>query len=449
MSDQALYRRHLAALDTFLADALQRAGKKGVALDGVVLHAGRMTMHHADDQPLSFRPTPHYLRYVPLHGPEHLVLAVPGRKPVVVRVAPADFWEEVLPLSPSYWQNSVELHQVETFDQAVKALGPLPKVAYIGNSAEAAATLGIATEHVEPNPLMQPLDWHRGTKTEHEVALMDAACVRGAEGHRVARKAFESGASEREVHWAYLQACDHMEEELPFTSIVAFDEKAATLHFHNKRGRESAPGTTFIMDSGAMVDGYASDITRTWTSRNAEPLFVKLVELVDQFQRELVAMVTPGRPYQEIHVAAHRYTAQVLCELRVFTCSADQAFESGLTRTFLPHGVGHHLGIQVHDVGGRQAGPDGGTVAPPDAFPALRTTRQLAPGHVVTIEPGIYFIPMLLRPLQQGPLAAHVDWRLVERLLPCGGVRIEDDVLCTEAAARDLTRPYIQGPRGV
>jgi Xaa-Pro dipeptidase len=160
-------------------------------------------------------------------------------------------------------------------------------------------------------------------------------------------------------------------------------------------------------------------------------------------------MVTPGRPYQEIHIAAHRFTAQVLCELGVFKCSVDEAFDSGLTRTFLPHGVGHHLGIQVHDVGGRQASPDGGTVPPPEAHPFLRTTRPLAPGHVVTIEPGVYFIPMLLDPLKQGPLAAHVDWKLIQRLIPCGGVRIEDDVLCTESTARDLTRSYIQGPRGV
>ena len=449
MSNSSLYRRHLVALESFLADALQRARAKGVSLDGIVLHSGRMSMHHADDNPLSFRPTPHYLRYVPLDGPEHLVLAVPGRKPVVVRVAPGDFWEEVKPLTPSYWQSDVELHEVETFDQAVKALGTLPKVAYIGNSAEAAATLGIAPEQIEPDALMRPLDWHRATKTEHEIALMDAACVRGAEGHRVARKAFESGASEREVHWAYLQACDHMEQDLPFPTIVAFDEKAATLHFHNRRGREAAPGTTFVMDAGAMVDGYASDITRTWTSSNAEPVFVKLVESVDRFQRDLVAMVTPGRPYLEIHIAAHRFTAQVLCELGVFKCGIDEAFDSGLTRTFLPHGVGHHLGIQVHDVGGRQASPDGGTVPPPEAHPFLRTTRPLAPGHVVTIEPGIYFIPMLLDPLKQGPLAAHVDWKLIQRLIPCGGVRIEDDVLCTESAARDLTRSYIQGPRGV
>ncbi len=114
--------------------------------------------------------------------------------------------------------------------------------------------------------------------------------------------------------------------------------------------------------------------------------------------------------------------------------------ERGITSTFFPHGLGHFLGLQVHDVGGFQAGPEGGTIAKPEGHPYLRLTRTLEPGHVVTVEPGIYFIPMLLAKLRQSADAGAVNWDAVEAMLPFGGIRIEDDVHVTEGAPENLTR---------
>jgi Xaa-Pro dipeptidase len=132
----------------------------------------------------------------------------------------------------------------------------------------------------------------------------------------------------------------------------------------------------------------------------------------------------------------------------VLKIAAAEAYEKGLAGPFMPHGVGHQLGLQVHDVGGHQGGPDGGEVPPPEAHPFLRNTRLLEPGHVVTIEPGLYFIPMLLEPWRQGPDAGLVDWDLVDRLTPLGGIRIEDNILCTENDPMDFTRPLLAGPEG-
>jgi Xaa-Pro dipeptidase len=120
-------------------------------------------------------------------------------------------------------------------------------------------------------------------------------------------------------------------------------------------------------------------------------------------------------------------------------CSADEAVASGLTRVFLPHGLGHLLGLQVHDAGGHQKDPSGAVRDPPPQDPFLRLTRVLQPGFVVTIEPGMYFIPALLRPA----LAQHEDKlnrALLERLLPFGGIRIEDDVEVTLEGSKNLTR---------
>ena len=98
------------------------------------------------------------------------------------------------------------------------------------------------------------------------------------------------------------------------------------------------------------------------------------------------------------------------------------------------------IGLQVHDVGGFMAGEDGGTLAKPEGHPYLRLTRTLAPGMVVTIEPGLYFIDMLLEELKAGPHAGHVDWRRVDAFRRYGGIRIEDDVVCTDGEPLNLTR---------
>jgi len=115
----------------------------------------------------------------------------------------------------------------------------------------------------------------------------------------------------------------------------------------------------------------------------------------------------------------------------------------GLTRPFYPHGLGHHLGIQVHDVAGKLAGPDGSIAPPPAAHPTLRTTRTIETGHVITIEPGLYFIPMLLRPFRENEHKARFDWKLIDELAPNGGIRIEDDMLVTATGGRNLTRPHL------
>jgi Xaa-Pro dipeptidase len=413
----------------------------------VLFHAGRPVSYHADDEAPPFHPTPHFVRWVPLAGPEHVVVARPGERPRVFEVRPPDFWLESEPAPPSYWQGEVELVPVESFAEALEAAGPVDRLVYVGNSAPAAAEAGFPAERVEPAALLAPLDWFRAYKTEHEVALMRIACQRAADGHQGALEVFDSGASEREVHWAYLESTGHTEAELPFATITAFDDKASILHYQAKRGPEAAPGNVLLLDAGATCDGYAADVTRTWARPEVEPHFLELLAGVDALERELVAMVRPGTPYLDIHVATHQKLAALLAAVGIVKSSPEEALAAGVTAAFMPHGVGHHLGIQVHDVGGHQAGPEGGEVAPPDEHAFLRNTRVLEPGHVVTIEPGLYFIPLLLEPLRSGETAALLDWTLVDRLTPYGGIRIEDDVLCTEGDPEDLTRPLLDGTR--
>ena len=157
-------------------------------------------------------------------------------------------------------------------------------------------------------------------------------------------------------------------------------------------------------------------------------------------QQKLVDRVRPGIDYRDIHLEAHRSIAGILVSHGIVKGSAEAAVESGVTAAFFPHGIGHLLGIMVHDAAGFAAGPGGGTREKPPGHPYLRLTRELEAGFVVTIEPGIYFIDSLLEAARADARGRAIDWKRVEALRPFGGIRVEDDVVAQAGAPRNLTR---------
>jgi Xaa-Pro dipeptidase len=195
----------------------------------------------------------------------------------------------------------------------------------------------------------------------------------------------------------------------------------------------------FLIDAGASFHGYASDITRTHAAAHAGE-FQALIDAVDAAQRGFVEKARSGQNYAALHLHAHRVLAGILKDQDFIRLSAEAAVETGVSSAFFPHGLGHFLGLQVHDVGGFQRDESGGTVAAPPGHPYLRLTRTLAPRMVTTIEPGIYFIDMLLAQLQARPQSKDVNWAKVDAFRRYGGIRIEDDVVCTDGAPENLTR---------
>ncbi len=144
--------------------------------------------------------------------------------------------------------------------------------------------------------------------------------------------------------------------------------------------------------------------------------------------------------YRELHLATHRAIAEWLAARGFLKISAEAAVAEGITSVFFPHGLGHLIGLQVHDVSGLQASEAGGEIPRPEGHPYLRLTRVLEPGMAITIEPGLYFIDQLLEALAAGPQRDAVDWSRIDALRPYGGIRIEDDVLVTDEGHRNLTR---------
>src|SRR5215468_733352 len=154
---------------------------------------------------------------------------------------------------------------------------------------------------------------------------------------------------------------------------------------------------------------------------------------MDEMQQSLCAGVRAGVDWRDVQLRAHELTAQVLQDADLIRCSTAEAVATGVTRVFLPHGIGHLLGLEVHDVGGLMRSAEGGEIERPDGHPYLRLTRVLEPGFVVTMEPGIYLIDQLLEAARADERASRINWTRVGELARFGGVRIEDD-LAVEAA---------------
>ena len=433
MSLDTLFKAHISQRQQKLAKALSAN-----ELDALVVSSGSPFTYFGDDQDAPFHSVDQFSHWCPLEGPHHLLVLEPGKRPRLVRYAPEDYWYEPATLGSPFWLSELDLEEAGTVDAVWEALGQHKNAAYVGNETTHAEAAGLS---VNPEKLVARLDWDRGYKSDYELQCLDEASELGAKGHVAAKAGFESGASELDIHYAFVQALAQTDPGLPYPTIVALNEKAAFLHYETKR--TVGDGKVLLIDAGGEVRGYASDITRTHVAIDCDPRFVALRDGMDALQQELCAAVKPGLRYGELHQVAHLKIARLLKESDIVRTDPEEAVSLGLSRPFFPHGLGHHLGLQVHDVGGHLADASGAKAPPPEQYPHLRNTRTIEPGHVFTIEPGLYFIEMLLREFRDGEHAEHFNWSLIDELAPLGGIRIEDNVVVTEDGHRNLTRSYL------
>jgi Xaa-Pro dipeptidase len=433
MNFTELFREHIAEVGRAAERSLAVAEATIGGLGGIVLHAGTTAFYHADDIAVPFRSLPHFRRFAPIPGPDHLLLFRPGDPVRLALVSPEDHWEEP-PARPEHPLFEVlEVVEAPSFEAAAVLLGDVSDCAYVGGSPAAAEWLAISRDRVEPVALVSALDWYRAYKTPYEVECIRGANRRAARGHLAARRGAGAGRSEREIHAAYLSSAGVLDAETPYPNIIAWDDRASVLHYQRRRDSRPDPGHSFLIDAGASFHGYASDVTRTYARPGAHAAFREALDRMEYLQQEIAGAVKPQGSYVDLHARAVRGVASILCDLAVVKVSVDEAVETGVVLPFLPHGLGHHLGLQVHDVGGQQVTPEGEHRAPPPEHPYLRTTRDLEAGHVVTVEPGLYFIPQLLEPFRSGDRSRAFDWKLVDSLVPSGGIRIEDDVHVTSS----------------
>jgi Xaa-Pro dipeptidase len=424
---------HILAVCERTAQALSSCG-----YDGLLVYSGSPLPVFEDDRTYPFEANAPFKVWVPLSdAPGSFVWFAPGSPPRLIIERPEDYWYKPPSLPQGYWVRHFEVQTV-TDRAAARALLPadLSRAAYIGEVFDGVDDFRLGA--INPRPLLRRLDYARAAKTPYELVCLREANRLGALGHVAAAAAFAAGASEFEIELAFLEACGLREQELPYNPIIALNASAAVLHYQVLEKDAPSERHSLLIDAGAEFAGYASDITRTHARADRD--FAALIARMDEMQQSLCTGVRAGVDWRDVQLRAHQLTAEVLRDADLIRCTAAEAVSTGLTRVFLPHGIGHLLGLEVHDVGGLMRTAEGGEIERPAGHPYLRLTRVLEPGFVVTMEPGIYFIPQLLQAARADERGRHINWTRVEGLARFGGIRIEDDLAVTDNGCENLTR---------
>lgn len=427
----ARFAEHIRSLQDLYGRALERTGA-----DTLVIGSGPVHQRFLDDIPYPFRVNAHFNHWVPLDDrPGCYLVFRPGETPRLLLHSPTDFWHKPPEAPRADWTASF---RVESYARREEVHRALPQggngLVYLGE------TCPYEDDQVRANParMLDFLHYHRAWKTDYEIICLREANHRGVAGHHAARDAFRAGASEFGLYGAFCQGSGHTGPELPYPGIVALNEHGAILHYDALDREPPAQHRAFLIDAGASFRGYASDITRTWS--NGDPAFRELIQAIDSLQQGLCSEVRPGVNFVDLHRRAHEAIANVLAEWDLVRMTPETMVEQGITRHFFPHGLGHWIGLQVHDVGGFLRDEDGTPTERPADHPFLRLTRELDTDQTLTIEPGLYFIDSLLAELREQPAGRDVNWEQVERFRPFGGVRVEDDVRVTSHGVENMTR---------
>jgi Xaa-Pro aminopeptidase len=355
----------------------------------------------------------------------------------VLAYDPRDGWTDFVPpvtQAERVWEGRVDspgtpLHELSGWLAArrgrpVLALGaPIP---------------GLAGDGVRAAHLREQLLHARRPKDAHEVALMRRACEATALGFKAFVQALKPGLSERELQVELETGFRRGgADRTGYGTIVGAGPHSAVLHFTPGETRV-APGDVVLVDAGAEVERYTADVTRTYRLPGGDDAFFRsLHDLVLSVERNAIARCLPGAEWRDLHLHAAREIADGLVSLGLLTGSAESLVERDTHALFFPHGLGHMVGLGVRDASGFVPGRQRSTRP---GLSMLRTDLPLEPGYIMTVEPGIYFIPALLQdPAQRERHRDAVRWDRVDALLDFGGVRIEDNVLVTDGAPEVLT----------
>jgi Xaa-Pro aminopeptidase len=282
----------------------------------------------------------------------------------------------------------------------------------------------------------------RLVKEDIEIAELDHACTLGQQMHTVARQGIRIGVKEQEIVGAMEALTLAKGWGVSFATILT--QHGEIFHCHSHEALIE-PGKLLVIDAGLETnDHYASDFTRTYptggkfTARQRD-----IYQLVYECNEHAFSITRPGIAYLDVHLSVARRMLEGLKDLGLVCGDLDAMVEQGIAGLFMPHGLGHNMGLDVHDMedlGENLVGYGPGQQRSAQlGLGSLRMARPLVPGNVVTDEPGIYFIPALIEQWKkEGTDKGFVNYGKLASYYDFGGIRLEDDVLITEGGARRL-----------
>jgi len=434
MSDlTSLYGEHLADLLV-----RHRLLMKQNDLEYLIIPSGQPIRIYQDDMDYPFKSSFLFRTYVPLTELPHsyLVIGLNG-KPTLVYFQPEDYWHTPPSNPEGIWPAHFDIKIVTGKGQASEFMPQdSSKVALLGEATDITETFSLAQSN--PETFLNAVYWQRAYKSDYEIECLKRANQKSAFAHDAAEKAFRAGKSEQQIHLAYVEATGMMEHQMPYSNIVALNNHSAILHYNECQSNAPSKMQSFLIDAGVSFNGYHSDITRTYSYQNDE--FSDLIQAMDEMQLGCIDSIQVGQKYLDLHIKAHHQIADIINQFGFVDMSAEAMVDSGITASFFPHGLGHLIGLQVHDIGGQFLDQSGKENPPPTAHPFLRSTRNMEVGMAFTIEPGLYFIDLLLKTQREGQHNKAFNWSKIESFMPYGGIRIEDDIVIQENGVLNLTR---------
>jgi len=318
--------------------------------------------------------------------------------------------------------------------------------------AELGIDVAVTDDHAS-RALMEGVIEQRLVKTDAEVGEMERAVEIARNMHEYAMRLVRPGLVEREVAGLVRGIALSAGGDVSFPII--FSVRGEVLHNHSW-DNTMAEGQLVVHDSGAQApSGYCSDITRTlpvsgrFTARQRD-----VYEAVLGAQLAAIAAIKPGVAYRDVHLVAARELASAFVDLGLLRGDTEEIVATGAHALFFPHGLGHMIGLDVHDgeaISEEMVGyGEGFERSDQFGLSALRLARKLESGWVVTVEPGAYFIPPLIDEWRAaGRHEAYIAYEALEGWRAFGGVRIEDDVLVTTEGCRVLGPPIAKRPDDV
>ncbi len=344
-----------------------------------------------------------------------------------------------------------QIRPTSELHDAVRALmkaGRRPAVLAVADEARNAlgtsltgTPLAFGTEHGDPDLVAATIAMRR-TKDADELAAMRMAAAHTRDAHLAVARALHPGGHERTLAALFEAVLAARGCSPGYATILS--RRGEILHNH-RHDAELRAGALLLVDGGGEVaSGHGSDVTRTWPVGG---VFVgrqrAAYEAVLAAESAAIARCRPGVRYREVHDVASLEIARFLADEGLLRVSPEDAVAEGAHALFFPHGVGHHLGMDVHDLenfGDLPSYPAG--VGRPEAFGTcyLRLDLPLEPGWVVTVEPGFYVVPAILSDAKlRDRFAQMVDFNRAADWLGFGGIRIEDDVVVTGGSPENLT----------
>lgn len=291
---------------------------------------------------------------------------------------------------------------------------------------------------VDTESLQDALTYCRCIKTDKELDVMREAARVNNIAHTEAMKAIKPGMYEYEMKALFdYHQMKHGLLQDAYNGIHAGGTNSAILHYVENRDIIN-DGDLYLIDSGFEKDGYASDVTRTYPANGRfSGDQAAIYQIVLNALSKSIELTKPGVKMEDLHLGACRIILHGLKDIGVVKGDIDEMMENNIFALFFPHGLGHFLGLDTHDVGGYPKGVE--RIERP-GVKFLRVRRELMPGMVITIEPGIYFIPALLGPaLEDDEQSKYLNEDKIRSLFNFGGIRIEDNLIITEDGCENMT----------